>query len=161
MKHIIFLIILYGFGSQVFSQENLGYISYDQIVNSIPQYSNKGKSIESLKTKYNDSVRRMIKGYESTVSCATNVDFTDKEIKKKENELILLEKRIEALKTNYLEEVNKEKQRINIYLKNKIWFRLKNYCTKNNIKSIVYKQDILYCPTCVDYTSDFIKYLKE
>ena len=159
---LVYLLIFLLCGLSCFGQTKVGYIDYDKVVLTLPEHFSGKKKIESLRKRFEDSIIEMSNNFRNVLDSIHMHDYMTDSISLMaiESKLKAIETRIKAYQNFALDEICKEEKLIQSNLKNKISTDLEKYMESNGILRIEEKEAVLYCRECIDYTEDFIAYMK-
>jgi Skp family chaperone for outer membrane proteins len=161
VKQTICILILFVTGPLLYGQTNQGYVDYDKVVVTLPQYVTGQRVLEMRKKQLSDSIELMLKVFMHKLRDTPHdvkIDSATKALL--ENELIQFQSKITDSQNYAQNELKKTKTKIDLDLKVVVDNEMKMYCTTKNIICVADRKSILYCNDCMDFTQDFINYLK-
>ena len=162
MRYTFFTLILLLFGLITYGQTKQGYIDFDKVIQTLPDYALGQKQLETKTRQLQDSLNAIVTEYQVFLQNGLphniRLDSTDKALF--ENRMRTMEKKIDDFQQFSQAEITKESETIETALKDFVVKELEQYCVENYIVSVVYKKAILYCSDCSDFTDDFIDFLK-
>lgn len=155
---ILILLLLY---TSTFAQSKTGFIDYERVILSVPDYKVELKEFGKVESIYQDTLQRFItellRFLEKSVPRNSKMDST--ELRDLEDVIRQKEKEFRDYQLTAQSKIIELQKKIEERLKDRMLKALEKFCTDNAIISIAEKDGILFCPYCKDYTDDFIKYL--
>jgi Skp family chaperone for outer membrane proteins len=162
LRQIFYILGLLLTGHFLYGQNIQGYIDYEKVVVKLPQYEKEQKILETRKKQLSDSIMSMAKDFQRVLEQAPhNVKMDSASKASLEARLTDLEKTIREAQQHAQLELLKTQSKIDEKLRDMVTWQLKEYCSNKNIVCIADNKSILYCKDCVDFTDDFVKYLKK
>ena len=161
MTYILLIFTLSLAALTNYGQTRPGFIDYEKVVQTIPDYLRAQEQIDSITRQFEDSLRRLVAGYEQFVNNATphnsKLDATQRQAL--EDTLRIMETQFRDYQNFAQAKANERKKQIEKTLRAKITRALQDFCIKREIVCVVDREAVLYCIDCTDYTEDFVKYL--
>lgn len=142
-------------------QDTLGYIDYDRVSVTLPDYQEGQKALDTKRRQLQDSINVMFNDFKDMLKQSPHnvkIDSTSRLLL--ESTIRRFEEKIRNAQQHGRNEFEKRQTEIQIKLKNVVAQFVKEYCVRNNIASIVDKKSLVYCKDCVDFTDELIKYIK-
>lgn len=163
MKQSFYILIALFFSLSSFGQAKYGYIDYTKAVQTLPDYQSGQEELDLKISLLKDSINMLAADYQEFIlnGLPCKVVLDSSEIALLDDSLLTMQNRVSEYQEYATTEMEKAQNSLDIKLKNKIILELEKYCSNNGIVCIGYKNSMLYCSECVDYTADFIEYLKE
>ena len=146
----------------IFGQTKQGYIDYERVVVTFPQYFVGQKEVEKRTDQLTDSLRTIGDKITDLVRGEYPRNLTsDSSFRKElENKLLTIQIEMDDFQSNAKEQLKKLQNRIDNNLLELVSSELKKFSTDNHLICVLDKKSILYCNDCKDFTDDFIAYLK-
>jgi Skp family chaperone for outer membrane proteins len=157
---IIGLLILAG--PTIYGQTKQGYIDFERVVVTFPQYSIGQKEIEKRTNQLTDSLRMIGDKIQNLVrgEYPRNLTSDSSFRKEMENKLLRIQIEMGDFQSYAKEQLKKLRDRIDNNLLGLVSDELKEFSTDNDLICVLDKKSILYCNDCKDFTDDFIHYYK-
>ena len=157
---ILGLLILTG--PTIYGQTKQGYIDYERVELTFPQYSIGQKEIEKRTDQLTDSLRMIGDKIKDLVRGEYPRNLTsDSSFRKQlEDKLIKIQIEYDEFQEHAKKELKKLQQRIESNLRDTVSKELQKFSADNNLICVLDKKSILYCNDCKDFTDDFIAYRK-
>ncbi|SDM13054.1 Outer membrane protein (OmpH-like) [Catalinimonas alkaloidigena] len=149
-----------------YGQTGQGYIDYDKVVRTLPEYEAGQKKLELRSKILEDSIKPLIVHYfdstqhevERIVNIHRKMDST--EIALLNDDFRKIEKRIQNLQDYAQVELKRAREAIDARLKDIVSKKMEQFCIETGIVCLGEKEAVLYCSDCTDFTSDFIGFLE-
>lgn len=142
-------------------QDTLGYIDYERVSVTLPDYQKEQKALDTRKRQLQDSINVMFNDFKDTLMQSPhNVKIDSASRLLLESTIRGFEEKIRNAQEYGRNELAKRQTEIQIKLKNVVAQFVKEYCVRNNIASIVDKKSLVYCKDCIDFSEELIKYIK-
>ncbi|MEH0153184.1 OmpH family outer membrane protein [Limibacter armeniacum] len=163
MRKILFILTLLLSGLTTLGQTKHGYIDYDKVVQTLPEYAAELKHLETKNRQLQDSLNAMMTEYQDYLQNGIphNVELDSTDKVSLENRIRNMGKKIQDFQQNAQVEINKDQKLVETKLKDLITKELEQYCLDKDIDCVVDKKAILHCSNCTDYTDDFVNYLNK
>lgn len=159
---LLILQLLILTGPTIYGQTKQGYIDYERVVVTFPQYSSGQKEIEKRTKQLTDSLQLIGQKIQYLVKGEYPRNLTSDSSFRNE-----LEDKLNGLQTEMADfqyyakgQLNGLKDKVDSNLKEMILKELKLFSADNNLVCVLDKKSILYCNECKDFTDDFIHYYK-
>ncbi len=159
MRFIIsleFLLVLIS--SVAYGQKRQGYVDFEKVMVTFPEYNVGQKEVEKKTKQLNDS----LKIFSNNLSLFRFDDYPrdSTERKKIENKLYELQFKIENFQRSAEGELKRMQETLNAKLKDILLRELEKFSVDNNLICVADKKSILYCNECRNFTEGFIDYCK-
>lgn len=149
-------------GHVLHGQSLQGYIDYERVVVTLPEYKDGQKILETRKNQLRDSIEIIVKNFQRMLAQSPhNVKMDSASRTSLETTLKEFERKIIDAQGHAQTELIRTQSKIDTKLKELVAGYVKAYCVSNKIAYIADHKAILYCKDCVDFTDDLIKYLKK
>lgn len=143
-------------------QDTLGYIDYERVSVTLPDYQKEQKALDTRKRQLQDSINVMFNDFKDVLMLNPhNVKIDSASRLLLESTIRGFEEKIRNAQEYGRNELAKKQTETQIKLKNMVARHVKEYCVSNSIVSIVDKKSVLYCRDCIDFTDDLINYIKQ
>jgi outer membrane protein len=162
MRQIVKILILMLLYSSSFGQSKTGFVDYERIVQSVPDYSAERNAIENTKALYQDTLKILMADFQLFLekSIPHNIKMDSLEMLDLENAIKEMEIKVRNYKLTAQTQIARVQEEIERGIKDKVAQALNKFCSVKGIISMAEKDAILFCSNCKDYTEDFISYLK-
>jgi Skp family chaperone for outer membrane proteins len=141
--------------------QNRGYINTDTTFKYLPGYQTAGKNLELMRTQIKDSMNIMTLKMDSTIYSYSGKKINDKvEIEDIEESIQEMQDDIMKYADDARERITRETKRVKASLKDELIMEMDSFAVYKKIKLLKDADEISDCEDCIDYTSQFIKYLK-
>lgn len=147
---------------KAFGQPKHGFVDYDKVALALPDYELKQRQLKALSAQFDDSLNVMAQEYQRFLlnSIPHNVlDTTGLALV--ENKMRLMQTRMEDYQSSAIAELTKLQEDIKSTLRDTIVTAMTKFCEINKIVTVVDKDEILYCLGCIDFTGDFIEFMRK
>ena len=149
-------------GHILHGQDVQGYIDYERVVVTLPEYKDGQKIVETRKNQLRDSIEVMFKNFQRMLGQSPhNVKMDSASRASLETTLREFERKIIDAQSHAQTELIRAQSKFDTKLKELVAAYVKAYCVSNKIAYIADHKSILYCKHCVDFTDDLIRYLKK
>jgi Skp family chaperone for outer membrane proteins len=155
------LIIFYGLGAS--AQEKPGYFDYEKVIQSLNTYPSFIAQQENLTKTYQDSLQLLANQLHNFMSYGIPHHWSPKPEERKllQDSLSALQNYLYNFPENAIEKIERSEDSLRIFLNIDLETQLKFFCTERKICCMAVKKAVLYCPSCIDFTEQLIKYLQE
>jgi Skp family chaperone for outer membrane proteins len=160
LRQALYILTLFLTGQTLYAQSSQGYIYYDKVVVTLPQYAIGQIIIETRKKQLHDSITTFIDDFKRSLDGPHNVKMDSTGKAELEDRLMKIQNNIENFQHYAEQELSGIQQKIEVILKDIVVSQLKIYCTSKNIACVADHKSVLYCTECIDFTDDFVEYLK-
>lgn len=161
MRLLIFQLLILT-GPTICGQTKQGYIDFERVVVTFPQYYIGQGEIENRTNELTDSLRMIADKIPNLVrveyprNLASDSSFR----KEMDNKLRRIEVEIGDFQSHAKEQIKKLQDSIDNSLRGLVSSELKKFSADNDLICVLDKKAILYCDDCKDFTDDFIDYYK-
>jgi Skp family chaperone for outer membrane proteins len=162
MKQIIHIFIFLSFGVTSFGQSKDGYINYDKVAKTLPEYLIGQNQLDLKSKQLQDSFDILHKNYEDFLNnkIPHNIKVDSITVSNFEKARMLLEMKIQNFQNEAEIIIRNEENKFKLTLKNRITNEIKEFCISNNLNFLVDENAVYYCSNCIDYTDKLILFIK-
>jgi Skp family chaperone for outer membrane proteins len=158
---MICILILFVTGQLLYGQTSQGYVDYEKVVITLPLYVAGQRALEMKKKQLSDSIESMMKQFTHKLyDMPHNVKMDSATKALIENDLLQFQRKITDSQSHFQNGLKKAQATIELNLKEVVYSEMKMYCATRNLICVAGRKSILYCNDCIDFTDDFINYLK-
>jgi Skp family chaperone for outer membrane proteins len=162
MKQALLIFVLMFIESKGFGQPKHGFVDYDKVVLALPEYQVKQSQLKVLSAQFDDSLKVMGIEYQHfLLNGISHNAFDTTGLAHVERTVRSMETRIEDYQSLAIAQLTRFEVDAEATFKDVIVKAMSRFCVNNNIISVVDKDKILYCLDCIDFTAEFIEFMKK